>query len=142
MDFREIFHDPLSEMAGYLERQGLRLCLETAWPEVKVCVYAPYIKRLMDNIASNLIKYADPAQPVRVMMECREERALLSVSNAVAPEATGRKSSGIGLSNMEAMMEKLGGRLETEHIGTYFRVTLCFPLAEACADQIKTPESG
>lgn len=140
MDFREIFHDPLSEMTGYLERQGLRLRLESAWPEAEVRVYPPYIKRLMDNIASNLIKYADPVQPVRVFMECGEGKVLLSVSNAVASEAPRRKSSGIGLSNMEAMMEKLGGRLETERMGEYFRVSLCFPLAEMRSGQIKTPE--
>ena len=126
---REIFHDPLSEMAAYLERQGLQLQLETGWPDGRICVYAPYVKRLMDNIASNLIKYALPAQAVRVAMVVEGQEICFRVTNAIAPEASGQSSSGIGLSNMRAMMEKMEGSLETVQTGEMFQVTLRFPLA-------------
>ena len=116
-------------MAGYLERQGLHLQLETDWPEGNIRVYAPYIKRLMDNIASNLMKYALPSQAVRVAMVAEGQEICVHVTNAVALTVSGQNSSGIGLSNMRAMMEKMEGSLETVQTGEIFRVTLRFPMA-------------
>lgn len=127
LPFREVFHDPLSEMAGYLEGQGIKLQLETQWPEGAIRPYSPYIRRLMDNIASNLVKYADPALPVRVVMERREQDLVLSWVNTVRSDGARQDSSGIGLSNMRAMMEKMGGRLEAEQEDGLFRVSLYFP---------------
>ena len=127
LPFREVFHDPLSEMAGYLEGQGIKLQLETQWPEGAIRPYSPYIRRLMDNIASNLVKYADPALPVRVVMERREQDLVLSWVNTVRSDGARQDSSGIGLSNMRAMMEKMGGRLEAEQENGLFRVSLYFP---------------
>ena len=140
--FREIFHDPLSEMAGYLEGQGFRLKLETDWPEGNIRVYAPYIKRLMDNIASNLLKYANPSQTISVAMAADEREICVSVANAVSPEASSQRSSGIGLSNMRAMMEKMKGKLETVQNGEVFQVTLRFPLADVRTVYMKHAENG
>lgn len=125
--FRDVLHDCLSEMAGYLESQGLSLCLESDRPTCAIRAYSPYIRRLMDNIASNLVKYADPAVPVRVAMEEDGQRVFLSFRNAVGDGSSHRDGSGIGLSNMCAMMERQHGSLEVERQGEEFWVTLCFP---------------
>lgn len=140
--FREIFHDPLSEMAGYLEGQGFRFQLETDWPEGNIRVYAPYIKRLMDNITSNLVKYANPAQAITVAMTAENEEICFTVTNAVSPEASSQTSSGIGLSNMRAMMEKMMGTLETVQTEGVFQITLRFPLADARTVYRNNAENG
>ena len=88
------------------------------------------IKRLMDNITSNLVKYANPAQAISVAMTAENEEICFTVTNAVSPEASSQTSSGIGLSNMRAMMEKMMGTLETVQTEEVFRVTLRFPLAD------------
>ena len=127
---------------GYLEGQGFRLKLETDWPEGNIRVYAPYIKRLMDNIASNLLKYANPSQTISVAMAADEREICFSVANAVSPEASSQRSSGIGLSNMRAMMEKMKGKLETVQNGEVFQVTLRFPLADVRTVYMKHAENG
>ncbi len=140
-EVENVFHDLLSEMAGYLEGQGLRLQLESGWPQGKLCVYPPYVKRLMDNITSNLVKYANPAQTVVVSITREGEEVCFRVTNAVAPQASEQKGSGIGLSNMRGMMEKMGGSLETVQTEEIFWVILRFPLEHVRCEE-KNQENG
>ncbi|WP_204888967.1 HAMP domain-containing sensor histidine kinase [Pseudoflavonifractor phocaeensis] len=127
---REVFHDALSELTGYLEQQGFSCVPALCWPEAGIEVSTPYINRLLDNVGSNLLKYADPSSPVRVGLRTEGEALLLTFCNAVRPDRARRDSSGVGLSNMEAMMSKMGGRLLVESTPEEFRVTLAFPLAD------------
>lgn len=124
----DVFLDPLSETAGYLEQYGFTLPLVSHWPAGRIRVYPPYIKRLMDNVTSNLLKYADPAVPVEMSVRREGEQIMLSFSNAVRHDASHEDSSGIGLSNMRAMMEKMGGELAAEEEGETFRISFRFPV--------------
>ena len=63
------------------------------------------------------------------------------MTNAVAPQASEQKGSGIGLSNMRAMMEKMGGSLETVQTEEIFRVILRFPLEHVRCEE-KNQENG
>ena len=62
-----------------------------------------------------------------IYMERREQDLVLSWVNTVRSDGARQDSSGIGLSNMRAMMEKMGGRLEAEQEDGLFRVSLYFP---------------
>ena len=124
---RDVFHDPLSELVAYLGQQGFVFTLELDWPEGRIRVYPQYIKRLMDNLVSNLTKYADRTRPVRIAISLQEEIVSLSVSNHVRREAVSQESSRIGLANMQTMLEKMGGALQVCRTPENFQVILCFP---------------
>lgn len=128
---RDVLHDPLSELAAYLEQQGFSCAPDLHWPEGALEVSTPYINRLMDNVSSNLLKYADPSAPVGVSLCTRGDQVLLTFGNAIRPDAERQDSSRVGLSNMETMMDKMGGKLSVRAEPDKFQVTLSFPLVPA-----------
>ena len=124
---KEVFHDLLSECVGYLKGQGFEVEFSQDWPAVSVAVYQPYIKRLIDNIHSNLLKYADPSAPVRIKVLKVKNTVCLSVENQRAADTGDRDGTQIGLTNIQTMMEKMGGWCRVEQEDALFRVSLIFP---------------
>lgn len=135
---RDVLHDPLSELAGYLEQRGFSCAAALEWPEASIEVSMPYINRLMDNVGSNILKYADLSAPVRLTLRTEGDKAALSFANAVRPDTSRQDSRRVGLSNMASMMEKMGGQLLVHSLSGEFRVELHFPLVSAAAPDKKT----
>lgn len=129
--FRNVFHDVLSEMAAYLGQRGFSFRLELDWQEAWIAVHPPYVKRLLDNLTSNLLKYADPAVPILMEAGETEDGPWLALHNAVRPDGAGQESTQIGLANMRTMMEKMGGSCQVFQTPSSFRVELRFPRAES-----------
>ena len=127
---REVFHDRLSEMAALLAQKQFRFDLELDWPEILVAVNSQYIKRLIDNLSSNLEKYADAEYPVLIRIEESENGASILFQNVVSAEPPEQEGTHIGLTNMEAMMQKMGGRFRAGQTATLFQVELWFPAAQ------------
>ncbi len=125
--FRDVFHDRLSEMGEYLMRQDFSLRPELDWPDLYVAVNAQYIKRIVDNVASNLVKYAHRGYPVYITAEERDCGAEICFSNIIRNTSSRQDSSRIGVDNMKTMMRKMGGICEIEQTQRTFRVSLWFP---------------
>lgn len=134
--FRQVFHDPLSELVAHLEKLGYRFRLNLDWPEDKIVVHTPYIRRLLDNISSNLMKYADPVVPILIEVERIEDSIALSVQNVIKLRQHPTESNQIGLPNIETMMEKMGGSCEVYRTISTFRIELRFPIGEKLPDRI------
>ena len=124
---REVFHDLLSECVGNLKGQGFTVEFSQDWPAVSLAVYQPYIKRLIDNIHSNLLKYADPGAPVQIRIREEKNAVCLSVENRISSDTGDRDGTQIGLTNMRTMMEKMGGWCRVEQEEEVFRIRLGFP---------------
>ena len=124
---QDVFHDALSEMVAYLGQHGFVFSLDLAWPDRQIAVYPQYIKRLMDNLISNITKYAAPSAPVRIAVKDEGEDVCLSFANEIRPDSSQEDSNRIGLSNMRAMMGRMEGQLQVCSENGTFVVTLCFP---------------
>ena len=116
---RELFYDPLSEMTAYLGERGytveLRPDTGSGSERRQIRVNEEYINRIMDNIVSNIEKYADKSMPVRIETIYTEDR---------------RKTEGstnIGLHNVEKMMKKMNGYFRVKQTENIFEITLIFP---------------
>ena len=83
--------------------------------------------RVFDNLFSNLRKYADPACPVDIRAELDPETVRLELENRILTASGGGDSHGCGLPTMRELMERGGGRLETERTGETYRTVLLFP---------------
>ena len=86
-----------------------------------------YLKRVMDNLVSNIKKYADPAQPVVALSELKEGWLSLCVSNAVSTSLSPRESTKIGLRTCEKIMSAMGGSFETRTENGHFAAELRLP---------------
>lgn len=122
-------HDMLSESVAYLSTMGFRFDLELDWPTEMIRVHSLFLKRVLDNITSNLSKYAAHYAPIQIKAGIRNQRAYLSFQNTINQSARQSEGTHIGVSSMKAMMEKMRGECEIVHDGSTFQTILWFPFA-------------
>ena len=128
--FSQIFEEPLAEMVEMLQQRGFACALELGSEDVLLTVRAQYIRRILDNIGSNLIKYADPARPIEVRFLRQEGRAGLVFRNHVLPAPPAVESTKVGLTSIETMMGKMHADCKIEQENEQFTMTLLFSISQ------------
>ena len=128
--FREAIHDLLSEAVAVLSEQGFSFDIQLDWPQEEVCVHPPYLKRIMDNITSNITKYAAKESALQVKVGSVGRMVYLSIQNQIASHDAEQEGTHIGITNIRAMMEKMGGECKVKSTDSVFRIELCFPAAD------------
>jgi signal transduction histidine kinase len=126
--FSQIFEEPLTEMVGELQERGFACALELGEEDDTLTVKEQYVRRILDNITSNLLKYADPAQDISVRFVKENGKAGLAFENAVLPGQHRTDSTKVGLTSIETMMEKMHAACRIEQSGERFCITLLFPI--------------
>lgn len=83
------------------------------------------LRRVFDNLSSNVVKYADPAKPV--ILKVRFEQNILSIcqSNGVLPPQAPSESYQIGLNSIRRIAQFYGGSVTVEEKGEDFSITIC-----------------
>ena len=83
------------------------------------------LRRIVDNLASNVEKYADDSQPVK--LEIQEEDRTVSIiqSNGIRTgEGPARESHKIGLSNIQKLAALYGGTVEIKEEDCQFQIRI------------------
>lgn len=124
--FGVLFGDLLSETAAWLEQNHYCVVRPDAFPEDPVSVRSDYIPRILDNIVSNLLKYADPEYPVQIGCRTEDRYIVLSFINR-RRESGHAESTRIGLESVRKMMEQMEGSSEACAVGRDFETVLRFP---------------
>ena len=133
--FSQIFEEPLTEMVGELQERGFVCALELGEEDDTLTVKEQYVRRILDNITSNLLKYADPAQDISVRFVKENGKAGLAFENAVLPGQHRTDSTKVGLTSIETMMEKMHAACRIKQSGERFCITLLFPIALSVTPQ-------
>ena len=128
--FSEIFEGPLAELVETLQQRGFACALELGEEDVLLSVNGQYVRRILDNITSNLLKYADPQSVVMVHFVQENGMAGLCFENRVLPIPPAAESTKVGLPSIETMMEKMHGVCRIEQPEGLFRMTLLFHTAK------------
>ncbi len=93
-----------------------------------------FLKRVMDNLVSNIKKYADPAQPLVALSELKDGSLSLCISNAISADLARRESTKIGLRTCEKIMEAMGGSFTTLSENGRFAAEMRLPAEEGPAE--------
>lgn len=117
-------YEELSEMCGYLEEQGVRAEEELSRKDGMVYLCKEYLTRILDNISSNIIKYADREMPVLIRDYYTEEEICISFENSCLDREGVMDSYRIGIRNIKMLAEKMGGSCEVSEEENYFRICL------------------
>lgn len=128
--FETVFYDLLSETCVYLEQRGYHMELNVKWERRLIQVNPDYLMRILDNIMSNIVKYADCLEPVKIYSVYTEKEARLSFENICRILDKKEESTNIGLRNIKNMMDSMNGKCEVENDGKRFKVTLKFPVSQ------------
>ncbi len=128
--FSQIFEEPLAEMVDTLQQRGFTCALELGEDDVLLQVNAQYVHRILDNITSNIFKYADPADPISVQYKSLQGQVSLRFSNRILTQPAA-VSTKVGLSSIKTMMEKMHAQSDVQQTDAQFSITLVFPPARA-----------
>ena len=99
---------------------------DTPDPRCLLRVDVGLLRRALDNMVSNLRKYADPSVPLKLRWRQRDGRFELELSNRVHP-APKVQSTGLGLKTCERILALHGGSFETREENGWFTVHTCLP---------------
>ena len=124
----QIFEGPLAELVDQIQQHGFFCTLDLGDEDLSLTVYEPYMRRILDNITSNILKYADPAYPVSVTFVREEDDAGLAFANVTLSDTDSVESTKVGLVSIQTMMEKMHADSRAESDGRRFCITLLFPV--------------
>ena len=82
------------------------------------------LRRIFDNLSSNVRKYADPANPVTLSVGLENGTLLIRQTNAVLPEKPQSESYQIGLNSIRRIAQHYGGRVAVEESAQTFSITI------------------
>ena len=85
------------------------------------------LSRVVNNIVSNVKKYADPSRPVVMISELNAGTLYLCVSNYIIADAPKTESSKIGLMTCRKLMEGMGGSFSVREDERHFSVEFGLP---------------
>ena len=142
----------LEQIAGeYTERlaaNNMDLIVRTPEESIQIMADGQRIYRVFDNLMNNICKYALPNTRVYLVLEKKDDKAIISFKNISATEldmsandlmerfVRGDKSrntegSGLGLSIAESLTNLQNGTFNIQLDGDLFKVILTFPVIDA-----------
>ncbi len=89
---------------------------------------AAMLKRVLDNLVSNIKKYASQDLPVVFLTEKKENSVNVTVSNGIRKQGSRTESTRIGLRTCEKILAALGGSFVTHRDEQHFAADFSLPL--------------
>ncbi len=121
--------DYLSEIYGSLVEQNFKVDVDKLrWEMVKVSVDSNFISRIMENIISNILSYANSQKMIYIESKYDNNCVGIIFSNYFNKTIKEVKSNGVGLESVALMMKKMGGRSEVKKSINKFTIELWFPI--------------
>lgn len=120
-----IFYDALNDNLDFLRTCGFNTIAQLSTVDGDFFGDAVLIRRICDNLFSNIIKYGDKRLPIHATLQSEEEVLHFTLQNNI--KANTQTGSQIGLKNVHQMLIWLGGTLETEATNDTFSVMLSLP---------------
>ena len=128
------FFGRLQEHADFLRLAGFSVELSLPKEEEEAALASvvadeTMVKRVLNNLFSNIIKYANKRETVLISWDMGDT-FVLSVRNGIKKECDDVESTQIGLKSVEKMMGKMNGELTVQAKNGVFAVKLRFLAGE------------
>ena len=121
----------ISEHSAELINYGFNIDLDYRIPEeLEIEADISGLRRLFDNIFSNIMKYAEKTSAIRISVGLDEEERSIRISmiNSVRKESRQVESNKIGLKTCDKICTDMGGSFSYQDEGQLFTVKLSIPV--------------
>lgn len=135
----------VGEFEEKLSLSGLELIVKKPEKPVYISADGRHLWRVVDNLMSNICKYAQPSSRVYVNLEKENDSVVIIFRNISkyqlnmngdalmerfirGDSSRNTEGHGLGLSIAKSLMDLMGGGMEITVDGDLFKVRLCFPL--------------
>lgn len=128
--FQEVCREPLENMICELKARNFQVETELQWNSYPVMAGKDPIERIIENIGSNIVKYAHPDAPIRIETTYSNQYCGLIFMNTVAEERMEgvTESYGVGLESIRNLLKELNGVCNIEQTEAVFEISVLFPL--------------
>ncbi len=89
-----------------------------------------HLRRVFDNLFSNVNKYADPAKPVTIVQEAGGGDLSVRITNHIAQQTQRAESNRIGLQTCHKLVAAMGGEFHQSRTRDTFTAEVILPLRE------------
>lgn len=127
--FQDAFFEIVSEMTDYFISLGFEVECDLEWGAAQVEVIDLNVRRVFDNIVSNIEKYADRAAPVLISSVQKDEYAGFVIRNK-KKDANTLEGHHVGLSALQSSLNQMGGTCETINADGFFSLKILFHLTK------------
>ena len=129
-DAAMLFGQILFEQEMTLSQQGFDVRPVGTISGGKVRLDLSHIRRVFDNLFSNVNKYADREKPVAILQETENGRLHITISNAIPARQTQVESNRIGLQTCQKLVQTMGGEFRKTQTQDSFTAEIILPLYE------------
>ena len=120
--------DYLSELCALLQMDGFSISIQNlVWKPVHVQICTDYMGRIMDNLVSNIKKYANRNAPVEFSSAYSDSEICITLKNRIVEPRHCVHSTGIGTKNIKSMMVQMHGSCEIDISQEQYSISLSFP---------------
>ena len=128
IDADEIMGHFWQEYAFALESHGF--VVETAFEKLNGSLKTniELLRRTFDNLYSNILKYAEPSEPVQIRYFRENDQVILILQNTVSPIQDRMESTNIGLNTCRRILKMLGGSFDVQESNNTYCVRLLLPM--------------
>ena len=123
-DARLLMEQLIAEMEDLLEDTFALQADLSACPAFAGTFDISELRRITDNLVSNIQKYADPTYPVLLSIKQDEDGLVLHQENAVLPQQEAPEGYHIGISSIRRIAQHYGGHAEIRQTGDRFAITI------------------
>ena len=126
-DAQALLDQLLGEHTAELMSQGYQVQFLGLDRPGEIQVDVQHLRRVFDNLFSNVRKYADPECPVTVTAVWVAGTLHVSITNALTRDAGGVESTKIGLQTCEKLLTSMGGSFQRHQSATSFTAEVTLP---------------
>ncbi len=130
-DARILLQQLLSEHVFNLNSLGFEVQTEFMDEPCTIKIDIQYLKRLFDNLFSNVRKYAGHGSPVIVRGSREGDFLIISITNEIRTDLVFQESTNIGLKTCRKIAEQMDGNFEILTTETLFTARATFPITSA-----------
>ena len=124
----DILREVLPEATLFLEERGFTIKQRNRLKGECIRVNNHFIYRIIDNVVSNIDRYAAHEYPVTVVTNRGGGMASISFTNTISENLSPTKTSRLGLSLVKEMMFKMNGTCSLSTHSNCFTLKLMFPI--------------
>lgn len=129
----ELVMDLVENQFLSLEEQGFQVIAHNHVDENtgNCLIHVKYMQRVLNNILSNLCKYADVAKPIEIIANREQGYVVIRIRNGIRENLDEHESTNIGLITCNRIMKLQHGKFQTYAVEGEFIAKLVIPLEPA-----------
>lgn len=129
----ELVMDLIENQFLGLEEEGFRVVAHNHVDDKSgnCLIHVQYMQRVLNNLLSNLCKYADADKPIEIIANREQSHVVIRVRNGIRENLDKHESTNIGLITCSRIMKLQHGKFQTYTVEGEFIAKLVIPLETA-----------